>query len=78
MAISGLTLTGGDVAGNGGAIYNRETLTVTACTITGNHATGGGAIFQTFGDADDQLKHDQQQLGRRWRRDSQLRRDDRR
>ena len=53
VAISGLTLTGGDVASilGGGAISNRENLTVTALTITGNSAGssttgyhGGGIV----------------------------------
>ena len=53
VAISGLTLTGGDVASilGGGAISNQENLTVTALTITGNSAGstttgyhGGGIV----------------------------------
>jgi parallel beta-helix repeat protein len=48
VAISGLTLTGGDAAGGGGAIVNTENLTVTACTITGNRASGPGAGIQNF------------------------------
>ncbi len=40
VAISGLTLTGGDVAGDGGAISNVESLTLSQSVITGN-ATGG-------------------------------------
>ena len=57
VAISGLTLTGGDVASilGGGAISSRENLTVTALTITGNSAgsttTGyhGGGIVNSGG-----------------------------
>ncbi len=59
VAISGLTLTGGDVSstdlfGSGGAIRNRENLTVTSSTISGNSANGGnssfgGGIFNQFG-----------------------------
>ena len=46
VAISGLTLTGGDVSGDGGAILSREILTLTGCTLSGNHATEyGGGIF---------------------------------
>lgn len=42
------TITGGNVSGNGGAIINAGTLTVSGGTITGNSATGnGGAIFNT-------------------------------
>ncbi len=51
VTISGLTLTGGDVFGEGGAIGNRGNLTITACTISDNSATfpfsagsSGGAI----------------------------------
>lgn len=41
-------ITGGKVSGNGGAIINAGTLTVSGGTITGNSATGnGGAIFNT-------------------------------
>jgi|GEM_PF-871442 len=51
IALRGLTLTGGLVsggnpAGNGGAIYNdRSELHITDCTISGNSATGGGGIY---------------------------------
>ena len=48
MTISGLTLTGGDVAGDGGAILNRAKLSIVDCTISGNRASnrgGGGANF---------------------------------
>lgn len=46
VEIMGLTLTGGDVAGKGGGIYNAESLTVTGVVITGNIAFGdnGGGI----------------------------------
>lgn len=45
VEISGLTLTGGDVDGDGGAILNRENLTVTSSNISGNSAGfGGGGI----------------------------------
>ena len=56
VAISGLTLTGGDVNGNGGAIYNVENLTVTNCTISGNSVgtttignSGGGIANRSGG-----------------------------
>jgi CSLREA domain-containing protein len=46
--LSNLTLSGGNAsttaAGNGGAIRNSGTLTVTNCTLTGNSAVNGGAI----------------------------------
>ncbi|MEX0642439.1 MAG: choice-of-anchor Q domain-containing protein [Pirellulales bacterium] len=44
VAMSGLTITGGDVTDDGGGILNRETLTVTACHITSNSAEDGGGI----------------------------------
>ena len=40
VTIQGLTLTGGDVAGPGGAIRSEERLTVLDTVITGNAATG--------------------------------------
>ncbi|MFV2070061.1 MAG: choice-of-anchor Q domain-containing protein, partial [Pirellulales bacterium] len=44
VAIRGLTLSGGDVSANGGAIFNQENLTVTNSTISANSArqVGGG------------------------------------
>jgi hypothetical protein len=51
VLISGLTLTGGDVRGGGGAILARENLTVADSVISGNAATtttgldGGGGIY---------------------------------
>jgi hypothetical protein len=44
VAISGLTLTGGDSGTYGGAIDNFEALSVSDCTLTGNFAVDGGAI----------------------------------
>ncbi|MEZ6072925.1 MAG: choice-of-anchor Q domain-containing protein [Pirellulales bacterium] len=50
VAISGLTLTGGDapggsfLGGGGGAIFNREDLTVGTSTISGNASRYGGGI----------------------------------
>ena len=46
VEIMGLSLTGGDVAGKGGGIYNTESFTVTGVVITGNIAFGdnGGGI----------------------------------
>ncbi|MCA9232087.1 MAG: hypothetical protein KDA57_15670 [Planctomycetales bacterium] len=51
VEISGLTLTGGDVAGDGGAIFNRENLTINNSTVSGNSATnaGGGLSNNTSG-----------------------------
>lgn len=50
VTISGLTLTGGDVWGHGGAIRNSGNLTIAESVITGNHAqqsssSSGGGIF---------------------------------
>ncbi len=51
VSIFGLTLTGGDVYGSGGAIYSRaENLTITGSTISGNSATFGGGILTTSSD----------------------------
>jgi len=44
VIISGLTLTGGDSSGRGGAIFSFENLAIGACTLTGNAAVDGGAI----------------------------------
>jgi CSLREA domain-containing protein len=50
VALSGLTLTGGDIVNGGGAIFNRENLTVSASTISGNSAgTSGGGIVNYKG-----------------------------
>ncbi len=40
--LSGLTISGGSIAHNGGGIDNEGTLTLTNCTIAGNSASGGG------------------------------------
>ena len=37
-----LTITGGNVTGNGGGIQNVGTLTITSCVIEGNNANGAG------------------------------------
>ncbi|MBA3483532.1 MAG: hypothetical protein H0T51_17130, partial [Pirellulales bacterium] len=48
VAISSLTITGGDVSGSGGAIRNVENLTLTSSVITGNAATGsGGGLYNS-------------------------------
>ncbi|MEX0611481.1 MAG: right-handed parallel beta-helix repeat-containing protein [Pirellulales bacterium] len=55
IAISGLTITGGDAVASGnftaGAIQSFENLSITASTITGNRVTGGpgGGIWQYGG-----------------------------
>jgi len=46
--VAGLTLQGGDYAGNGGAIFNQGTLSLDGVHIGGNRATGrGGAIYNS-------------------------------
>jgi parallel beta-helix repeat protein len=48
-SISGVTLTGGDSAGSGGAIQSYENLNLTAVAITGNAAkSDGGGIASRF------------------------------
>ena len=47
VTISGLTLTGGSTTGSGGALYVQGTATLSDCTISGNTATNGGALFAT-------------------------------
>lgn len=55
VTISGMTLTAGDLTSGdpdtiaGGAIYNRENLTVVGCVITGNTAPNGGGIYSRSG-----------------------------
>ncbi|MEX0643140.1 MAG: choice-of-anchor Q domain-containing protein, partial [Pirellulales bacterium] len=50
VTLKGLTLTGGDVSGSGGAISSRENLTISNSTITGNKATtSGGGVHQLTG-----------------------------
>lgn len=48
VEIRGLMLTGGDSSGSGGAIFNREDLSIAFCTISGNAANGlfnyGGGV----------------------------------
>ncbi len=53
VQIGGLTLTGGsafgsDDDGRGGAIFNKERLSLTEVVITGNSASNGGGIFQSI------------------------------
>ena len=51
VTIRNLTLLGADIAGSGGAIFNRENLTLEQSTIRGNRATlDGGAIFHSAGE----------------------------
>lgn len=46
VSISGLTIAGGDVTGNGGGIFNNDHLTLSGVKLLGNYATGsGGGLF---------------------------------
>jgi len=54
VTISGLTLPNGDPSdsdetGGGGAIVNRENLTLNNCVLTGNFGPNGGAIYNLVG-----------------------------
>ena len=50
VEIRGLTLTGGDPGGSGGAIGSHENLTIVDSVLTGNFSGGhGGAIYQVGG-----------------------------
>lgn len=52
---TGLTITGGQLTGNGAGLYNRGATTLTDCVVAGNHAVGGlvfngaGAIVAVHG-----------------------------
>ncbi len=43
--LSGLTLSGGSIAGDGGGLYNAGTATLTDCTISANSAENGGGLW---------------------------------
>lgn len=51
VTIAGLTIANGSIAGaaietnSGGGIWNRGTLTIDSCVISGNQATAGGGIY---------------------------------
>ncbi len=45
LALSGATITGGSVPGDGGGIRNWGTLSVLSSTVEGNFATQGGGIY---------------------------------
>jgi hypothetical protein len=54
VTISGLTLTNGDPQvddenGGGGAIFNRENLTLNNCVLSGNFSPNGGSIYNDGG-----------------------------
>jgi hypothetical protein len=48
---SGMTITGGSAAGNGGGLSNSGTLTLSACAIAGNTATNAGGGLDDAGTA---------------------------
>ena len=48
VSLTGLTLTGGNVGGGGGAIQSFGNLALIRCTLTGNTASFGGAIDSDF------------------------------
>jgi hypothetical protein len=51
VMISGLTLTGGNDLGGGGAVFSQEDLTIADCTVTGNTAEWGGGLYNAdYGD----------------------------
>ena len=48
VAVNGVTLTGGDVSGSGGAVFNSENLTLNDAAVTANSASDrGGGIFSS-------------------------------
>ncbi len=47
VAVTDLTLSGGDVEGQGGAIFNAGLLSIDRCHLTGSRAREGGAIAST-------------------------------
>ena len=49
LSISGVTFTGAQTSGGGGAFNNRGSLTVSNSSISGNSANGGGAIYNFNG-----------------------------
>jgi len=50
VTLSGLTLSGGDTSGSGGAILNKESLSIGSSTISGNSSNGlGGGVFSFSG-----------------------------
>ncbi len=52
VALTGLTLTGGNgtgvtLSGNGGALFSQGTLTLSRCTFTGNTANNGAGVYSS-------------------------------
>jgi hypothetical protein len=47
--ISGLTFSGANTTGNGGAIANEGELSLVDCTLSGNNAVSGGGLFNSGG-----------------------------
>ena len=48
-SVSGLTITGGNTAYEGGGLENAGELKLTDCTVSGNSAGAGGGLFNTGG-----------------------------
>ena len=48
-SVSGLTITGGNTAYEGGGLENAGELMLTDCTVSGNSAAAGGGLFNTGG-----------------------------
>ncbi|HEV3309083.1 MAG TPA: choice-of-anchor Q domain-containing protein, partial [Chloroflexota bacterium] len=46
-SISGLTITGGSISGNGGGLASYGTTTLTDCTVSGNSAHTGGGLWNS-------------------------------
>ena len=51
VGISNLTVSGGNVGGDGGGIFNSGTITLTNSTVSGNTASSGGGSILNFGTA---------------------------
>ena len=49
LTLRGLTLTGGRVTGEGGAVYNAGTLNLDRCTFSGNASTSNGGAIASIG-----------------------------
>jgi len=49
LSISGLTISGGKSASNGGGMQDYGTLTVMSCDFAGNQCGGGGGAIEVFG-----------------------------
>ena len=48
VSITKVTITGGNIDGGGGGLYNRGTLTMKNCTVSDNEAELGGGIYNRY------------------------------